>query len=68
MYLVCLHRTIITFGRSAHYLNVKTHEDIALNLILTIIGFLGNVYMLSKHLPVFKMYYLRINELQIYLL
>lgn len=54
MYLVCLHRTIVTFVRSAHYLNMKTHEDILLNLILTIIGFLGFLYILSKHLSIFK--------------
>ncbi|XP_068968408.1 potassium/sodium hyperpolarization-activated cyclic nucleotide-gated channel 1-like isoform X1 [Bombus flavifrons] len=49
-YLVCLHRSIVACARSAHYLDMKTQEDIILNLILTIIGFLGNVFLLSKYL------------------
>ncbi|KAF3429792.1 hypothetical protein E2986_01475 [Frieseomelitta varia] len=73
MYLVCLHRTIITFVRSAHYLNVKTHEDIVLNLILTIIGFLGNFSQLmttfyitiKRHLKIIQQLqeYMRYKEL-----
>ncbi|XP_076640029.1 potassium/sodium hyperpolarization-activated cyclic nucleotide-gated channel 1 [Colletes latitarsis] len=47
-YLVCLNRAITSLVRSAHYLNMKTTEDIILNLILTIIGFLGFMYLLTQ--------------------
>ncbi|XP_017891941.1 potassium/sodium hyperpolarization-activated cyclic nucleotide-gated channel 1-like [Ceratina calcarata] len=47
-YLVCLNRAIVAFVRSAHHLGMKTREDIVLNLIITIIGYLCSLYLLSQ--------------------
>ncbi|XP_053979382.1 potassium/sodium hyperpolarization-activated cyclic nucleotide-gated channel 1-like [Hylaeus volcanicus] len=47
-YLVCLNRAVTSLVRSAHYLDVKTPEDIILNLILTVVGFLGFMYLLTQ--------------------
>lgn len=49
-YLACLNRALIAFTRASHYLDVKTPEDIILNMILTILGFLGMIYLLSEYL------------------
>ncbi|XP_033331494.2 potassium/sodium hyperpolarization-activated cyclic nucleotide-gated channel 1 [Megalopta genalis] len=47
-YLVCLNRAITALVRSAHYLDMKTPEDILLNLLLTFIGFMGFVYSITQ--------------------
>ncbi|XP_076281474.1 potassium/sodium hyperpolarization-activated cyclic nucleotide-gated channel 1 [Lasioglossum baleicum] len=47
-YLVCLNRAITALVRSAHYLDMKTPEDMVLNLVLTIIGFIGFVYLITQ--------------------
>lgn len=47
-YVVCLHRSLIAFSRSCHFLDMKTKEDIILNMILMIIGCIGAIYLLSK--------------------
>ncbi|XP_017790992.1 PREDICTED: potassium/sodium hyperpolarization-activated cyclic nucleotide-gated channel 1-like [Habropoda laboriosa] len=47
-YLVCLNRATIAFVRSAHYLNMETPEDIILNMFLTILGFLGVIFLLTQ--------------------
>lgn len=49
-YLVCLHRSLIAFSRSCHFLNMKTKEDIILNMILMIIGCFGAIFLLSKYI------------------
>lgn len=46
-YLVCLHRSLIAFSRSCHFLNMKTKEDIILNMILMIIGCFGAIFLLK---------------------
>lgn len=46
-YLLCLNRAIIAMVRSSHYSSIKTPEDIILNLILTVLGFIGIIYLLS---------------------
>ncbi|XP_076169153.1 potassium/sodium hyperpolarization-activated cyclic nucleotide-gated channel 4 [Ptiloglossa arizonensis] len=47
-YLVCLNRATTALVSSVHYLDMKTPEDIILNLILTIVGFFGFLYLLSQ--------------------
>ncbi|XP_078038696.1 potassium/sodium hyperpolarization-activated cyclic nucleotide-gated channel 1 [Augochlora pura] len=47
-YLVCLNRAITALVRSAHYLDMKTQEDILLNLLLTFLGFVGFVYSITQ--------------------
>ncbi|XP_076662351.1 potassium/sodium hyperpolarization-activated cyclic nucleotide-gated channel 1 [Halictus rubicundus] len=48
MYLVCLNRAITALVRSAHYLDMKTPEDMILNLFLTILGFIGFVFSITQ--------------------
>lgn len=57
-YLACLHRAIVAYARSSHYLDMKTKEDIILNLFLSIIGFLGIIFLLSKCLPILSVLFL----------
>ncbi|XP_076752308.1 potassium/sodium hyperpolarization-activated cyclic nucleotide-gated channel 2 [Xylocopa sonorina] len=47
-YIVCLNRAIVGFVRSAHHLEMKTSEDIALNLFITMFGFFGSTYLLTQ--------------------
>ncbi|XP_076247308.1 potassium/sodium hyperpolarization-activated cyclic nucleotide-gated channel 1 [Calliopsis andreniformis] len=47
-YLVCMNRAMIALTHSAHYLNMKTPEDIILNLILSVVGFIGFMYLLTQ--------------------
>ncbi|XP_031847872.1 potassium/sodium hyperpolarization-activated cyclic nucleotide-gated channel 2 [Nomia melanderi] len=48
MYLVCLNRAITALVRSAHYLDMKTPEDMILNMILTVCGFIGFAYLITQ--------------------
>ncbi|EZA51460.1 Potassium/sodium hyperpolarization-activated cyclic nucleotide-gated channel [Ooceraea biroi] len=48
IYISCVNRAIISLTGSKHYLNMLAPEDIAYNLILTIFGFLGFVYLLAR--------------------
>lgn len=48
-YLMCLHRSLIAFSRSCHFLDMKTTEDIILNMILMIVGCFGAIFLLSKY-------------------
>ncbi|XP_067216308.1 potassium/sodium hyperpolarization-activated cyclic nucleotide-gated channel 1-like isoform X2 [Linepithema humile] len=48
MYLTCVNRAIIALVGSTHYLNMSTPEDIVYNLILSVLGFLGFVYLLAR--------------------
>lgn len=52
IYLACMHRALIALAGSAHYLNMSATEDIMYNLILTILGFLGFVYLLGKRITI----------------
>lgn len=47
IYLTCVNRAIIGLTASAQYLDVNAPEDIVYNLILTILGFLGFIYLLG---------------------
>lgn len=47
IYLTCVNRAIIALIGSAHYLNVRATEDIIYNLILSVVGFFGFVYLLG---------------------
>ncbi|KAG7199317.1 hypothetical protein KM043_018167 [Ampulex compressa] len=47
-YLTCINRASTALVCSAHYLDMKTPEDIILNLMLSILGFLGFVYLLAQ--------------------
>lgn len=49
IYLACVHRALIALAGSAHYLDMRATEDIVYNLVLTILGFLGFIYLLGKH-------------------
>ncbi|KYM97158.1 Potassium/sodium hyperpolarization-activated cyclic nucleotide-gated channel 1, partial [Cyphomyrmex costatus] len=48
IYLTCVNRAIIALTASTHYLDVRTPEDIIYNLILTILGVLGFIYLLAQ--------------------
>ncbi|XP_035732804.1 potassium/sodium hyperpolarization-activated cyclic nucleotide-gated channel 1-like [Vespa mandarinia] len=47
-YLICLNRAIIALVCSAHYLDMKTPDDILLNIVLSIMGILGFIYILAQ--------------------
>lgn len=47
IYLTCINRAIIALIGAAQYLDVSAPEDIIYNLILSIFGFLGFVYLLG---------------------
>lgn len=48
IYLTCANRAIIALIGSAQYLDVKASEDIIYNLILSVFGFFGFVYLLAQ--------------------
>lgn len=52
-------RTIVALIHSAQYLDMKTPEDILLNLLLSIVGFIGFLYLISKNIlscnPLFRL-------------
>ncbi|XP_050461211.1 potassium/sodium hyperpolarization-activated cyclic nucleotide-gated channel 1-like isoform X3 [Cataglyphis hispanica] len=48
IYLACINRAIIALIGAAQYLDVSAPEDIIYNLILSIFGFLGFVYLLAR--------------------
>ncbi|XP_011157224.2 potassium/sodium hyperpolarization-activated cyclic nucleotide-gated channel 2 [Solenopsis invicta] len=48
IYLTCINRAIIALIGSTHYLNVSTPEDIIYNLIISILGVLGFIYLLAR--------------------
>ncbi|KAM0728266.1 Potassium/sodium hyperpolarization-activated cyclic nucleotide-gated channel 2 [Formica fusca] len=48
IYLTCINRAIIALIGAAQYLDVSAPEDIIYNLILSIFGFLGFVYLLAR--------------------
>lgn len=48
IYLTCVNKAIIALIGSTHYLDTKATEDIVYNLIITVLGFLGFVYLLGK--------------------
>ncbi|XP_011874430.1 PREDICTED: potassium/sodium hyperpolarization-activated cyclic nucleotide-gated channel 1-like [Vollenhovia emeryi] len=50
IYLTCVNRAVIALIGSTHYLNVSTPEDIIYNLILSILGLLGFIYLLAQFL------------------
>ena len=47
IYLSCVSRAVIALTTSTHYLDVRTPEDIIYNMILSVLGLLGFIYMLS---------------------
>lgn len=47
IYLTCVNRAIIALIGAAQYLDVIVPEDIIYNLILSILGFIGFVYLLG---------------------
>ncbi|XP_036143431.1 uncharacterized protein LOC118645814 [Monomorium pharaonis] len=47
IYLSCLNRAIIALVGSTHYLNVSSPEDIIYNLILSVLGVIGFIYLLG---------------------
>jgi len=47
IYITCVNRAIIALIGSTHYLNVSTPEDIIYNLILSVLGSLGFIYLLG---------------------
>lgn len=49
IYLTCVNRAVIALVGSTHYLSVSAPEDIVYNLILSVLGFLGFVYLLGTH-------------------
>ncbi|KYM79373.1 Potassium/sodium hyperpolarization-activated cyclic nucleotide-gated channel 1 [Atta colombica] len=53
IYLSCVSRAVIALTTSTHYLDVRTPEDIIYNMILSILGLLGFIYMLSTFVLVF---------------
>lgn len=48
IYLTCVNRAIIALIGAAQYLDVSASEDIIYNLILSILGFIGFVYLLAR--------------------
>ena len=49
-YLACLNRAMISLAASTHYRDVKTPEDVVLNMLLTVVGrMIGFVYILGKY-------------------
>ncbi|XP_076684855.1 potassium/sodium hyperpolarization-activated cyclic nucleotide-gated channel 1 [Andrena cerasifolii] len=61
-YLVCLNRAVIALVRSCHYLSMKTLEDIILNLILTVVGFLGFIYLLIQFSQLMTTFHITIKR------
>lgn len=53
---MCLNRATTALVSSVHYLDMKTPEDIILNLILTIVGFFGFLYLLCKQNSSYEQY------------
>ncbi|XP_024938799.1 cyclic nucleotide-gated cation channel alpha-3 isoform X2 [Cephus cinctus] len=47
-YIQSLNRAAIALTSSAHFLTVKTPEDVILNVILTVIGKIGLIYILGQ--------------------
>ncbi|XP_015180472.1 PREDICTED: potassium/sodium hyperpolarization-activated cyclic nucleotide-gated channel 1-like isoform X4 [Polistes dominula] len=73
-YLICLNRAIIALVCSAHYLDTKTPDDILLNIVLSIIGILGFIYVLAQLMHFIitlhsatKKHYKHIQQLQEYM-
>ncbi|KAI4490064.1 hypothetical protein M0804_004246 [Polistes exclamans] len=73
-YLICLNRAIIALVCSAHYLDTKTPDDILLNIVLSIIGILGFIYVLAQLMQFIitlhsatKKHYKHIQQLQEYM-
>ncbi|KAG5314017.1 HCN1 protein, partial [Acromyrmex insinuator] len=48
IYLTCVNRAIIALTTSTHYLDVRAPEDIIYNMILSVLGLLGFIYMLAQ--------------------
>ncbi|XP_029045711.1 potassium/sodium hyperpolarization-activated cyclic nucleotide-gated channel 1-like [Osmia bicornis bicornis] len=61
-YLLCLNRAIIAMVRSSHYSSIKTPEDIILNLILTILGFIGIMYLLTQFSQLMTTFHITIKR------
>ncbi|KAL6266965.1 hypothetical protein P5V15_000049 [Pogonomyrmex californicus] len=57
IYLSCVNRAIIALIGSEHYLAVKTPEDITYNLILSVLGVLGFIYLLARLFHLTMMFY-----------
>ncbi|KAF7397380.1 hypothetical protein HZH68_008602 [Vespula germanica] len=47
-YLICLNRATIALVCSAHYLDMKTPDDILINIILSVMGILGFIFALTQ--------------------
>ncbi|KAK2575102.1 hypothetical protein KPH14_008828 [Odynerus spinipes] len=47
-YLMCLNRATVSLVCSSHYLDMKTPDDILLNIGLSILGILGFIYILAR--------------------
>ncbi|XP_061936082.1 potassium/sodium hyperpolarization-activated cyclic nucleotide-gated channel 1 isoform X4 [Apis cerana] len=61
-YVVCLHRSLIAFSRSCHFLDMKTKEDIILNMILMIIGCIGAIYLLTQFSQLITTFHITIKH------
>ncbi|XP_076385220.1 potassium/sodium hyperpolarization-activated cyclic nucleotide-gated channel 1 isoform X2 [Megachile rotundata] len=61
-YLVCLNRAIIAMVRSTHYSTMQTREDIILNLILTVLGFIGIIYLLTQFFQLLTTFHITIKR------
>lgn len=48
IYLACANRATASLVCSSHYLDVKTPEDILLNILLTVVGRIGFIYIVGK--------------------
>nr|XP_050854234.1 potassium/sodium hyperpolarization-activated cyclic nucleotide-gated channel 1-like [Vespula vulgaris] len=47
-YLICLNRATIALVCSAHYLDMKTPDDMLFNIILSVMGMLGFIFALAQ--------------------
>ncbi|XP_015428957.1 PREDICTED: potassium/sodium hyperpolarization-activated cyclic nucleotide-gated channel 1-like [Dufourea novaeangliae] len=61
-YILCMNRAVTALLRSAHYLDMKTPEDIILNLILTVTGFIGFVYVLTQFSDLLTTFHITIKR------
>ncbi|XP_020295125.1 potassium channel KOR1-like isoform X2 [Pseudomyrmex gracilis] len=48
LYFECVNRAVTSLVGSTHFFPVSTFEDMLLNLILSVIGFLGFIYLLAR--------------------
>ncbi|KAK0087097.1 hypothetical protein PV325_001766 [Microctonus aethiopoides] len=52
IYILCMSRATISLSSSSHFRDMKTTEDIMLNIFLTILGRIGFIYILAQFLMI----------------